>query len=47
MNDDYYLAHEKLIEEAWENHYREIKNFKQKNLDEHVWGGGVFDAPPF
>lgn len=49
MNDPYYLAHEKLIQEAWDNHYQEMEKAKQEflGLDEYVWGGGVFDAPPF
>lgn len=46
--DPYYLANEKLINDAWLEHYsKQTKENKTENLDEYLWGGGVFDAPPF
>lgn len=50
--DCYYLANEKLINEAWlENNLRIEREEKTKQqflgLDEYAWGGGRYDAPPF
>lgn len=47
--DEYFLANEKIIEQAWAEHYGEYKKLKDQflGLDEYVWGGGVFDSPPF
>ena len=50
--DAYYLQHEKLINEAWNEHYA---NLDYANLEDqltgmdsyHVWGGGRFNSPPF
>lgn len=28
--DEYYLAHEKLIEEAWQEHYEEMDRLKKE-----------------
>lgn len=44
--DEYYLAHEKLIEEAWQEHYKQNK-IKDNQMEIHYWGGGRYDAPPF
>lgn len=29
--DEYYLANEKLINEAWEQHYQELENQRKEN----------------
>ena len=45
--DAYYVAHEKLIEDAWNEHYDALEK-QFTGMDEyHAWGGGRFDSPPF
>ena len=47
MSDPYYLQHEKLINEAWNEHYANLEK-QFTGMDEyHQWGGGRFTSPPF
>lgn len=48
--DEYYLAHEKLINDSWNEHYRKLDE-QFTGMDEYAthtqWGGGRYDSPPF
>jgi hypothetical protein len=48
--DEYYLANEKLINESYDLHFKELEKENRKNkkqLEFYFWGGGRFDSPPF
>lgn len=48
MSDAYYLAHEKLIEEAWNAHFSWEKSKDEfTGMEDYNWGGGRFSSPPF
>lgn len=45
--DEYYLQHEKLIDEAWKEHYANLEDQLTGMDSYHAWGGGRFNSPPF
>lgn len=48
--DPYYLQHEKIINESWNEHYKSLEE-QFSGMDEYStqikWGGGRFNSPPF